>query len=104
MVEARLIPRILVRDKARSRLFFFLIGNKVDRGHFVENEIRERRLVFVVRGAHLNAQSNALIVLFCKIEDEGYVIRQLESARPRLNLPPGWPYVKLLPQRKADQV
>ena len=104
MVEPGLITRILIFYKSRSRLLFFLIRNKLNRRYFVENEIRERRLVLVVRRAHLNAKSNPLVVLLRQIEDELHVIRQLESPRSRLHLPPSRPYVKLLAQGKSNQV
>src|SRR5215831_12777297 len=104
MIEPGLITRILILDKARSRLLLFLLWNKVDGRYFVENEVRERWLVFIVGRAHLNAKSNPFVVLLRKIENELHVIRQLESTRSRLDLPPRRPYVELLPQRKTNQV
>src|SRR5215831_10840649 len=104
MVEPRLVTRILILDKTRRRLLFFLIRNKVNGWHFVENEVRERRLMLIVGGAHLNPKANPFVVLLRKIKDELHVIRQFEPARSRLYLPPSRTYVKLLPQGKSNQV
>ena len=104
MVESGLIPGILILYKPRCCLLFFLIRNKVNDGYFIENKVRERRLVLIVRRAHLNPESNPFIVFLRKIENELHIIGQLESTRSRLDLPPSRPYVKLLPQGKANQV
>ena len=104
MIKARLIARILILDKSRCRLLFLFVGNQFNSRYFVEHKIRQRWLVLVVGSAHLNAKSNAFVVLLRKIEDELHVIGQLEAPRPRLHLSPSRAYVKLLPQGKSDQV
>ena len=60
--------------------------------------------MLVVGSAHLNAKPNPLVVFLRKIEDELHVIRQLESPRSRLYLPPSRAYVELLTQGKSNQV
>ena len=104
MVKTRLITRILIFHKSRSRLLFLLIGNELNGWYFVEDEIRERRLVLVVGSAHLNAKPNPLVVLLRQVEDELHVIRQLETPRSRLYLPPCRAYVELLTQGKSNEV
>src|SRR4029077_15280239 len=104
MVKARLIARVLIFHKSRSRLLFLLIGNELNGWYFVEDEIRERRLVLIVGSAHLNAKPNPLVVLLRQIEDELQVIRQLETPRSRLHLPPCRAYVELLSQGKSDEI
>src|ERR1700733_3106153 len=104
MIETGLITRIGIFHESRSRLLLFLVGHKFNGWYFVENEIRQRWLVLIVGSAHLNAKSNPLVVFLRKIEDELYVIRQLEAPRSRLDLPPRRSYVELLPQGKSNQV
>ena len=72
--------------------------------HFFQNEIGKRRAVRVIGGAHLHAQADALVVLFCEIENQLQVFRQLEASGTRLDFSPGGTNVELLPEREFDQV
>src|SRR3984957_19180683 len=104
MVEAGLVTRILILDKSRGGLLFFLIGNEFNGGYLIEDEIRQGGLVLVVGSAHLNAESDAFVGFPGKIEDELHVVGQLEAAGARLDLAPGRSNVQLLSEGKLNQV
>src|SRR5262249_32540601 len=58
----------------------------------------------VVRRAHLNAQGDALVVLFGQVKDQLQILGQRQPTGTQLNLPPSRPYIELLAQGKSEQV
>ena len=60
--------------------------------------------MLIVWSAHLNAQSNPLVVLLRQVKNQLQVVGELYASGPRLHLPPRGADVKLLAQGKANQV
>src|ERR1039458_1728994 len=104
MVIPRLIARIRVLDESCRRACFLRIGNQFNRRHFLENKIRQCRLMYIVGSVHLNAHPDALAIFLRQIKNKFQVIGQLETSSSRLDLAPRRAYVELLPQWKSNQV
>ena len=105
MVIAGLITRMWILQKSLSFSRALLIANhQINFRNFFQHKIRQRRFMLVIRRAHLNAQSDPLVVLLRQFKNQLHVIGHLQPPRPRLHLPPGRTDIKLLAQRKTNQV
>ena len=61
--------------------------SQVNRGHLVQNEIRQRGRLPVIRSARLNTHRGAFVGFLREINNELEVIRQFQFTRLRLNSP-----------------
>ena len=105
MVIPGLIARMRVLQVSLRRSAAFLIAkDQINFRHFVEDKIREGRFVCIVWSAHLNSQSDPLVVLLRQFKNELQIIGQLQASGPWLHFPPGRTDIKLLAQGKSNQV
>src|SRR2546421_1726577 len=105
MVIPGLIARMRVLQVSLRRSAAFpIVEDQINFRHFVEDKIREGRFVCIVWSAHLNSQSDPLVVLLRQSKNELQIIGQLQAPRPRLYFSPGRTDIKLLAQWKSNQV
>ena len=105
MVIPGLILRMWIVQKSLAVRFAGRIAqHQIDFRHFFEDKIRQRRFVLIVGRAHLNSQSNPLVVLLRQFKNLLQVVGHLQASRPRLHFPPRGANVKLLAQGESDQV
>src|SRR5580692_1250298 len=105
MVIPGLIARVRVLQISLRRSSVFLIGkHQIHFGHFVEHEIREGRFVCIVWSAHLNSESDSLVILLRQFKDELQIAGELQAPWPWLYFPPCRTHIKLLTQGKSNQV
>ena len=70
--------RYLIFYKSCGGLLFFLIGNEINGGYFLQNEVGECWLLPVIRRAHLDTQTDALVVFLTQLQHLFYVVRQYQ--------------------------